>query len=273
MTLDPITWRDRASRFRAMHGSTPLVLPTVWDPSSARASVHGGATALTTSSAAIAWARGDRDGTLSRETALAVHARILDTVEVPVSIDLEDGYGTTPGEVAETVAAAVALGAVGVNIEDGLDPAGRLRDPSDQAMRLRAARDAAGPTLYLNARTDLFLAPRHSADDPLRGALDRATAYAGAGADGLFVPGLTDLRLLGLLCARSDLPINVMIGPGSPSVAQLGDVGVQRASLGPALAVRAYAAVGRAVTDVLGDADHRLPADVLDVGWLDGASA
>jgi 2-methylisocitrate lyase-like PEP mutase family enzyme len=159
-----------------------------------------------------------------------------------VSADIEAGYA----DVAQTVAAVVAAGAVGVNLEDRAGP-GVLFDPAGQAERIAAARRAVpGQPVWINARTDVFL----GGSGRLAEVLDRAEAYAAAGADSLFVPGLTDLDMLAELVA-GPLPLAVMVWPGAPSVAELAGAGVARISLGSAIAQAAYGLAGRAAAEML----------------------
>jgi 2-methylisocitrate lyase-like PEP mutase family enzyme len=180
---------------------------------------------------------------LGAERAAAVVARIVAAVHVPVSADIEAGYS----DVAAAVTAAVLQsGAVGVNIEDRRDGSG-LYEPTEQAGRLAAARAAVrGTRLWINARTDVFLGGSRQIDD----ALERSAAYAAAGADSLFVPGLVDLAAIAEL-AQGPLPVAVMVWPGAPPVAELAAAGAVRISLGSAIAQAAYAVAARAATELL----------------------
>lgn len=225
---------DRARRLHSLHlDSHPLVLFNVWDAGSARAVADAGALALATGSWSVAAAHGHGDGEgLPLPLVLANIARIAAASALPLSVDLERGYD----DIGETVRGAIAAGAVGCNLEDGL--ADGLRDAQAQAARLAAARAAAestGVPMFINARTDVFLqAPREQHDAALVDeALRRGRAYAAAGADGLFVPGLADAALIGRLVAASPLPVNIMAMPGVPPLATLADLGVARVSHGP----------------------------------------
>jgi 2-methylisocitrate lyase-like PEP mutase family enzyme len=234
-----------AQAFAALHKrGDPLLLPNAWDAGSAAAIAAAGARAIATTSAGVAWSLGLGDGLpsggLDAETVAVVVARIVAAVDVPVSADIEAGYA----DVTRTVAAVVAAGAVGVNLEDRVSP-GVLNSPAAQAERIAAARSAA-PGIWINARTDVFLGG--SAD--LAEALNRSAGYAAAGADSLFVPGLADLEALAKL-AEGPLPVAVMVWPGAPTVAELAAVGVARISLGPAIAQAAYALAARAATELL----------------------
>ncbi|MEU6191762.1 isocitrate lyase/phosphoenolpyruvate mutase family protein [Nocardia sp. NPDC047038] len=244
-----------ASRLRALHRN-PLVLANAWDAASAVAVARAGATAIATTSAGIAWSCGLPDGHhISRENMIDVVRRIIDAVELPVSVDIENGYGPDPVDVAETVEQIVAAGAAGINLEDSRSADQPLHSPGEQAARICAARAAAeragAPDLVVNARTDVYFSRKRPVSDPFAEVLARARAYAAAGADCLFVPGLLDLPTLERLAAAAPLPINAMTGPGGPSVARLIEAGVRRISLGPALHLAAQAAVHRAATEFL----------------------
>ena len=245
---------ERARAFAELHkAGEPLLLPNAWDVASAVAIASAGAKAIATTSAGVAWSLGVPDGAglggaglggagLGAERAAAVVARIVAAVGVPVSADIEAGYE----DVAATVAAVLAAGAVGVNIEDRRDGSG-LYEPAEQAGRLAAARAAArGMPLWINARTDVFLGGSGRIDE----VLSRSAAYAAAGADSLFVPGLVDVAAIAEL-ARGPLPVAVMVWPGAPSVAELAAAGVVRISLGSAIAQAAYAVAVRATTELL----------------------
>ena len=194
---------ERADNFRRMHiKGDPLVLFNIWDAGSARIVASAGAKAIATGSWSVAAAQGFRDGqTLPLTVALENLARIVASVSLPVTIDLEAGYGDAPAVVADTVSRAIAAGAIGFNLEDQVIGADGLYSIKDQSRRIDAARHAAnhtGVSAFINARTDLFLktaAERHD-ERMVDAALERAKAYADAGASGLFVPGLVDEGLL-----------------------------------------------------------------------------
>jgi len=246
--------------FAALHQpGDPLLLPNAWDVGSAVAVAAAGAAAVATTSAGVAWSLGRRDGSrsggLDAETVAAVTSRIVAAVDVPVSADIEAGYA----DVAQTVAAVAAAGAVGVNIEDRAGP-GTLFDPAAQARRIAAARSAvSGQPFWINARTDVFL----GGSGDLAEALDRSAAYAAEGADSLFVPGLVDLDALAELVA-GPLPVAVMVWPGAPSVASLAAVGVVRISLGSAIAQAAYAVAARAAAELVTSGSYEACRDGLD---------
>lgn len=234
------TQQELARLFHSLHvAGAPLVLFNAWDAGSGRAVAGAGAQAVATGSWAVAAANGFDDGEqLSLAFALDNLRRIVAAVEVPVTVDLESGYGDAPETVAATVAAALEAGAVGCNLEDSVPADGSLRAAADQAMRLAAARkaaEAAGVPMYLNARTDVFFQKPADAHDTamVAAALERARAYADAGASGLFVPGLVSEALIAEIAAASPLPVNVMVMPATPGRARLAELGVARISHGP----------------------------------------
>ncbi|MET8576997.1 isocitrate lyase/phosphoenolpyruvate mutase family protein [Streptomyces sp. NPDC005012] len=240
-----------AALFRSLHTSArPLALANVWDVAGARVVEAAGAPAIATTSAGVAWALGAADGDrVARGLVLDVLARIASAVAVPVTADIEGGYGQSPAEVGETVARVLDAGVVGVNIEDGTRP------PRALAERIGAAREAAdraGVDLFVNARTDTYLLGLGDPATRLRDTLARARAYVDAGADGVFVPGVTDPEVVAELAEGLTVPLNVMAGPGAPSVAELGALGAARVSLGSGVAQAAYAAARRAALDLLG---------------------
>jgi 2-methylisocitrate lyase-like PEP mutase family enzyme len=248
--------RIKARTFRALHTvGRPLILFNVWDAGSARSVDAAGAVALATGSWSVAAAFGQADGErLPLTLALDNLARIAAATELPVSIDLESGYGEDPAGVARTVAVAANAGAIGCNLEDSFPGGGGLREIGDQVERLRAARvslDRGGLMGFLNARTDVFFQERPEAHDAamVEAALERAHAYAAAGADGIFMPGLIDLGLIEAAAKASPLPLNIMVGEGTPPLSALARVGVSRVSHGPGpyrLAMRALEAAARA---------------------------
>ncbi|MBN6054733.1 isocitrate lyase/phosphoenolpyruvate mutase family protein [Nonomuraea sp. RK-328] len=247
----------KARLFRTLGAESVLVLPNAWDAVSAAVIATAGATAIATTSGGVSWSLGRGDGQqLGRDEMVAAARRIVDSVDVPVTVDVEGGYGPAPADVAATVRAVVEAGAVGVNLEDSTAVGGPLFDVAEQSARLRAARDAAAeaglPELFVNARTDVFLFGIGPSDGRLGEVLERAAAYAEAGADGLFVPGLLDLDVLNTLCAASPLPVNAMAVAGGPSVGELAKTGVRRVSLGTGLAQAAYTVTRRAAEELLG---------------------
>lgn len=232
--------QEAARRFRALHvPGDPLVLFNAWDAGSARAVADAGAKAIATGSWSVAAANGFADGeNLSLPFALDNLRRIVGSVALPVTIDLESGYGETSEAVGATVAAALEAGAIGCNLEDSFPADGSLRDSAGQVVRLAAARkaaDDAGIAMYLNARTDVFFQKPVDAHDTamVDVALERARAYADAGASGLFVPGVLAEALIARIAEASPLPVNIMAMPGVPNRKRLAELGVARISHGP----------------------------------------
>lgn len=248
--------RAKADRLRALHERGTFVVPNAWDAGSAVVIAATGAPAIATTSAGVSWALGrpDGHGLTMTEMAAAVE-RIAAVVDVPVSADIEGGYGDGPDAVASTVEAVVAAGAVGVNIEDSIRPGGPPHEIAAQADRLRAARAAAEraglPGLVINARTDVYLFGIGPEDGRFNEVVARSAAFAQAGADSLFVPGLLDLDTLRALAERVTLPINAMVGPGAPDVTSLGAAGVRRVSLGAGIALAAYSLAKRSAAEAL----------------------
>ncbi|MFE4310989.1 isocitrate lyase/phosphoenolpyruvate mutase family protein [Streptomyces sp. NPDC056891] len=251
----PAALLDKARLFRALHvPGRPVVLPNAWDVASARVVADAGARAVATTSAGVAWSLGRGDGGhLGRDEALAAVARVAAAVDVPVTADVERGYADDPAGVAETVRGVLAAGAVGVNLEDTLRP-DALRPAAEQAARIAAARaaaDEAGVPLFVNARIDTHRLPPGDREAWLEETLSRAAAYAAAGADGIFVLGALDAGTVERLVAGSPLPVNVAVGPGTLSVAELAAAGAARVSAGSSIAEAAYGLAGRAARELL----------------------
>ena len=248
----------KARHFRELHiPGTPLVLFNVWDAGSAQAVTLAGAKAIATSSWSVAHANGFADGErLSLPFTIENLRRIAAATDLPVTVDLESGYGETPEAVGASIALAIDVGAVGCNLEDSVPGDGRLRTAADQAIRIRSTRRAAetaGLAFFINARTDVFFQshPAPQDEEMLTEVLERAKGYRDAGADGLFVPGLIDGRLIAKLAAASPLPVNIMFQEGTPPLNELANHKVARVSHGPGpylLAMRALEAAARAVS-------------------------
>lgn len=223
--------------FAALHRpGDPVVLYNAWDAGSARAVAEAGAPAIATGSASVAAAHGFDDAeSLPIGLALANAARVVAAVDLPVTIDFEGGYAVEPEGVAANMKRLAATGAIGCNFEDQMVGGKGLHPLGVQAARIRAARDAVGADFFINARTDIFLKAKPETHDAamVEAALERARAYADAGASGFFVPLLADLGLLARFCAASPLPVNFMAFPGAPSAAEVAGAGVARISHGP----------------------------------------
>lgn len=223
--------------FSSLHtAGDPLVLFNIWDAGSAQAVAKSGAQAIATGSASVAMANGFADGeNLPMEFALANASRIVDAVDLPVTVDFEGGYSGDPAEAARNVRRLSETGVIGCNFEDQMVGGEGLYPIAAQAERVAAVRNAVGADFFINCRTDLFLkTPQESHDDAMADeAIERARAYAEAGASGFFVPMLGDLELLRRICAESPVPINFMTFPGCPSNADVAATGVARISHGP----------------------------------------
>lgn len=245
----------RSERFRDLHTAGGLILPNAWDAISARIVEAAGAPAIASSSASVAFARGYRDGeAIGREAMLREIALIARVVGVPVTADVEAGYGPAPSDIAETVAGVIAAGAVGVNLEDadpGTAPAA-LFPVEDAAARIAAARaeaDRLGVPIVINARTDPFLLGLGAGDDERATvAIERGRAYLRAGADIVFVPGVADPALVRRLADDIGGPISLMVNAGSPPAGDLFAAGARRLSLGPFTLLAALGSL-RAIAD------------------------
>ncbi len=233
-----MTQTEKAHTFAALHKpGTPLVLYNIWDAGGATALAKAGAGAIATGSWSMAAAHGFEDGeVIPLEFVLQIVTRICASVSLPVSVDFEGGYATDTTGITANVQQLIRAGAVGLNFEDQVVGGDGLYPLAEQVTRLKAVRAAArmeDMPLFINARTDLFLAADpadHAGLVPQ--AIDRALAYAAAGADGFFVPALSDPALIARIVERTDLPVNVMMGSHS-SIADLAALGVARVSYGP----------------------------------------
>jgi 2-methylisocitrate lyase-like PEP mutase family enzyme len=273
-TDSPTAQRDRALLFRSLHtGADALLLPNAWDVVSARLVEEAGASAIATTSAGVAWSLGAADGDrLGRDRALSLIARVVAAVDVPVTADIESGYADGPDGVAETIEGVLAAGAVGVNLEDAhLGGASPLRPIEEQAERIAAARQAAGAArvpLFVNARIDTYLPAVGDPAVRVQDTLARARAYLAAGADGIFVPGVTDPATVSVLVEGVAGPLNILAGPGAPTVAALAGLGVARISLGSSIAEAAYAVARRAARELLTTGTYESLTGALDYGRL-----
>lgn len=222
---------DLATLFHGLHhGSAPLRLANAWDAGSARLIESLGAPAIATTSAGVAWAQGYPDGDKFpvRELA-AVVAAITRVIRIPLSVDIEGGYANDPAGAGETVKAILDAGAVGINIEDGTAPADRLAAKIEAIRQVAAAK---GIKLFVNARTDVYLAGLVPEPERVAETIRRATLYREAGADGIFVPALTQPDAIHTIAAATPLPLNVLAWRGLPPAAELAPLGVRRLSAG-----------------------------------------
>jgi methylisocitrate lyase len=230
----------KAVQFQALHvPGKPLILFNIWDAGSAKAVTASGALAIATGSWSVAHANGFADGeVLPLGVAIDNLRRIIKVTDLPVTVDLESGYGETAAQVGETIALAIEVGAIGCNLEDSYPTDGTLRPVAEGVERVRSARravDAAKVPFFINARTDVFFQsePEQHDDAMVEEALERGRAYAEAGASGLFVPGLVDIAKIKRIAAASPLPVNIMMSGKTPPVSKLAQNGVARVSHGP----------------------------------------
>jgi 2-methylisocitrate lyase-like PEP mutase family enzyme len=236
--MDMRVQAEKAERFRMLHrGPSILVLPNAWDVASARILEELGYPAIATTSAGVAFSLGFPDGQrVSREQMLEAVARIARAVRVPVTADMEAGYGTTVKDMRETAKALIAAGAIGMNLEDvtGEDESSHV-EISLQVEKIRALREtalSAGVPLVLNARTDIYLMPVGPVETRLDRTVERLRAYAQAGADCLFAPGVQDRETIAKLVRALRAPLNILLSPGCPPLRELEGLGVARASTG-----------------------------------------
>ncbi len=232
--------KTRAETFAALHvKGDPVILFNAWDPGSAATVEKAGAKALATGSWPVAAAFGYPDGEkLPLDLALDNIRRIVSGTALPVTMDIESGYGVSPREVAETATKAIQAGAIGFNLEDQVIGGDGLYAADVQHERIAAARaacDKQGIPVFINARTDIFLKakPETHSEDMLADAIIRAHEYAQAGASGFFAPGLADEAMIGTLCREVELPVNIIALPHVPDKATLASLGVARISYGP----------------------------------------
>lgn len=225
------------------------MLPNAWDVASARLVEDAGASAIATTSAGMAWALGYADGGhMKLELAVSAAGRMVREVSLPVSVDIENGYGDSPADVHNSVAAFLNVGIVGINLEDSLRPV------DEQAGRLRAARSAADQAqipLFINARIDTHRLGGIGNTEWLKETLDRAAVYLEAGANGIFVLGALTAETISLLSGELAAPLNVAVGPGTLTVQESADAGASRISAGSSIAEAAYSLAGRAAVELL----------------------
>ena len=269
--MDRVEQVRRAEVFSALHGGgRVLVLPNAWDVVSARVFVKAGFPAVATTSGGIAFAQGYRDGeNISRDEMVALVRRIAECIPVPLSADMEGGYGPGPKDVALTVTAAIGAGAIGINIEDSARGGEGLIDFSLAVERIAAASEAArdaGVPAVVNARTDGFHfgSGKEVFDETVR----RANIYREAGAGCLFVPWARDAELIGRLVRAIDGPVNVLAAADTPPVATLEQLGVARVTIGGSLARATITCISDAAQELLGPGTFEFGRDALTQGQV-----
>ncbi|MEM9636412.1 MAG: isocitrate lyase/phosphoenolpyruvate mutase family protein [Pseudomonadota bacterium] len=235
-----MTQAEKANLFKSLHvKGDPLTLYNIWDAGGAKALAEAGAKSVATGSWSVAAAQGFADGeAIPLPFLLQIVERIAASVDIPVSVDFEGGYAVEPEGLMENIRKLISAGAIGINFEDRVVQGEGLYPVAKQVERIKAIRAAANQAnvpLFINARTDVFLkadASEHEARTP--DAIERGAAYAEAGADGFFVPGLTQKTLIEQIVGASSLPVNVMMRGDLKSVSDVAKTGISRASFGPA---------------------------------------
>lgn len=261
----------KAHAFKALHERNRLfVIPNPWDGASAKILASLGFEALTTTSAGLAWALGRPDNGVTREQSLANAQLIVDSVDLPVAADLENGFGHSPEDVAKTIRRAAEIGLVGGSIEDATnDPSRPIYDFGLAVERVAAAAEAAHsldfPFMFV-ARAENHLHGRNDLDDTLK----RLRAYERAGADVLFAPGLPGIDAIRTVCAETSRPINVVQGAGGFPLAELEAAGVRRVSTGATLARVALTALKAAGTELLEAGTFHFADGVMTTAGVNG---
>ena len=233
------TQKEKAEVFTSLHiKGSPVILFNIWDAGGARTIEQAGAKAIATGSWSVAAANGFDDGEeIPIDLVFANLERIVSSVSLPVTLDFEGGYATDIVRLKENIRRLIAAGGIGLNFEDRIVGGSGLHSIEDQSTRIKAIRDAAetvGIPLFINARTDVFLEtyPAEHDENQLQQAIERAEAYAKAGASGLFAPGLRDPNLIKKLCDASSLPVNILVLPDTPPAETMATLGVARISYG-----------------------------------------
>ena len=241
---------DHAKDFRALHhGAQPLILANAWDAGSARLIESLGAKAIATTSAGVDWTLGYADGNLLPVAKLAdLAANITRVITIPLTVDFEAGYSDDPAQAGENIKPILDAGAVGINLEDGGDPPSLLAAKIERIKKTAAAK---GVDLFINARTDVYLRGLVPEEKRLAESLARGKTYQAAGADGLFVPAVTQPAEIREISAGAGLPLNVLVRPGLAAAKDLGAWGVKRLSAGSGIAQMMWGYVAGLTRDFL----------------------
>jgi 2-methylisocitrate lyase-like PEP mutase family enzyme len=261
------TQTELARQFLELHrGPKILVLPNAWDVASARIFEHAGFPAIGTTSAGVAFSLGYPDGQkIPRGDMLAVVRRIAEAVDVPVTADVEAGFGSTPEEVADTAREVIAAGAVGMNLEDGVEGEPELLADVNRQTEIICAvlevAESAGIPFVLNARTDIFLYGIGPAETRLARAIERLNAYRAAGAPSLFAPGVKDKETIAQLARGLAGPLNILATIGTPPIAELQQLGVARVSVGSGPMRAALGFLGRMARQLHGEGVFTMMTD------------
>lgn len=264
--INMTTQVERAIDFRQHHRLGVLLLPNAWDVASARIFEEAGFPAIATTSAGIAFSLGYPDGQrISREEMIARIGRIVRAVKVPVTADIEWGYGSTAEDVARTTREVIEAGAVGMNLEDATGRADQPLLTLERAVeKIRAARETAAQLrvpIVLNARTDIYLLPGGNPDADFQEAVRRLVAFRDAGADCVFAPGLKDADTIGRLVTSVQCPLNILAGPGTPPIAELEKLGVARVSVGSGFMRATLGLLRRAAEELKSEGTYSAIAD------------
>ena len=256
----------KAETFRELHEGDPFVLPNPWDAGSAKVFAKLGFKALASTSSGFAFTLGRRDGDVALAEVIAHTAELDRATELPVSIDLEDGYGPEPEDAARAIAEAAAAGAVGGSIED-YDPEGRIYEHGHAAERIAAAAEAARALDFpfmLTGRAENHIRGNPDLDDTVA----RLQAYERAGADVLYAPGLSTVEEIRAVCAALSKPVNVLARP-TLTMSEIADAGAQRVSVGGALTWVAVAGFIAAAQDIRDRGDFSALAHGVQIDdWL-----
>ena len=233
------TQKEKAELFTSLHvKGAPVILFNIWDAGGAKVIEQAGAKAIATGSWSVAATNGFDDGEkVPLELVFSNLERIVNSVSLPVTLDFEGGYATNPSDLKANIKNLIAAGGIGLNFEDRIVDGDGLHSIDDQSARIKAIRETAEDAdvpLYINARTDVFLEvyPAENDEAQLQQALERAEAYAKAGASGFFAPGLRDPNLIKKLCGASPLPVNILVLPDTPTTKTMAELGVARISYG-----------------------------------------
>jgi 2-methylisocitrate lyase-like PEP mutase family enzyme len=259
---------EKAIDFRQRHRLGVLLLPNAWDVASARIFEDAGFPAIATTSAGIAFSLGYPDGQrISREEMIARIARIARAVKVPVTADVEWGYGSTPDDVARTTREVIEAGAVGLNLEDTTGRADQPLLPLERAVeKIKAARETAAQLrvpIVVNARTDIYLLPGGNPDADFQETVRRLLAFRDAGADCVFAPGLKDADTIGRLVKTVQCPLNILAVPGTPPIAELEKLGVARVSVGSGFMRATLGLLRRAAQELKSEGTYTTLADAM----------
>ena len=263
-----VNMTNLAKSFHALHEEKDiLILPNAWDAGSAKVIEDAGAKAIATSSAGVAWALGFTDGDKLPPRLLAdLTARITATINIPLSVDFEGGYTTNPQKVGENLKPIIDAGAVGINIEDGEGSPELL---AKKIEKVRKAAESLGIDVFINARTDVYLAEIGSPESRVGETIERATRYREAGANGIFVPGLSESADIKAIVPEVKMPLNVMAVPDLPAAKELRKLGVRRLSSGTGIPQSIWGRVAELAKGFLGTGvstpmfEHSMPYGTL----------